>query len=169
MIVAMVIVSFFRAGGIFIIVMLSMTVTTIIFSITTYVKNVKQYKKDTKERDQRYREYLKDKTAELHRAIEEQRHALEYHYPDVKRLRDMAVNVDARIYEKTMYHHDFLHYRVGLVQVKTSFEILFSDEEFLQERDEFFDAARALRTHYANVDNVPVVTSLVNGPIDYIG
>ncbi|WP_172372769.1 type VII secretion protein EssC [Sporosarcina jiandibaonis] len=169
MIAAMILVSFFRANGIYILVMLSMTVVTVIYSITSYVKSVKQYRIDTKERDVKYREYLKTKTKELYSASEEQRHALNYHYPEIEKIRDMALNVDARTYEKTMFHHDFLTYRVGLGQVDSSFELDFSEEEFTLDKDELVDAARDLRSQYLRLVDVPIVTDLVNGPVGYIG
>ncbi|WP_210470765.1 type VII secretion protein EssC [Sporosarcina sp. 6E9] len=169
MIAAMILVSFFRANGIFILVMLSMTVVTVIYSIMAYVKSLKQYRIDTKERDVKYREYIKTKTKELYSASEEQRHALNYHYPKIEKIRDMALSVHARTYEKTMFHHDFLTYRVGLGQIDSSFELDFSDEEFTLEKDELVDAARDLRSQYLRLVDVPIVTDLVNGPVGYIG
>ncbi|WP_449354459.1 type VII secretion protein EssC [Virgibacillus natechei] len=169
MIAALVIVSIIQPRGIFIIVMLAMAVTTIIFAITSYVKSVKKYKADMKERDKTYREYLQRKTKELFHVTEEQRHALNYHYPNVEQIRQMTKYVDARTYEKTLFHHDFLNYRVGLGNVDLSFEIDFNEEEFDQEKDELVDAARELNSQYKEITNVPVVTSLVNGPVGYIG
>lgn len=169
MIAALVLITLVQPRGIYIIVMLAMTVTTIIFSITTYIKNVKKYKADMKRRDKTYREYLQRKTKELYLASEEQRHALEYHFPDVEQIRDMAIHVDARTYEKTMFHHDFLQFRTGLGKVDSSFDIEFNEEEFTQEKDELVDAARALLSQYQGITDVPVVTSLMNGPVGYIG
>lgn len=169
MIAAMVIVSFFRASGIYIIVMLAMTVTTIIYAIISYVKSVKKYRSDMKERDVEYRKYLKQKTKELHETSEEQRHALEYHYPNIEQLREMAVHVDSRIYEKTMFHHDFLTYRVGLGRESTSFDIEFNDEEFSLDKDVLLKLARELRDQYREIENVPIVTTLAEGPVGYIG
>ncbi len=169
MIAAMVIVSIFLRSGFYLIVMLSMTIVTVIFSITSYLKSLKQYRLDIKERDKSYREYLKQKTKELYEASNEQHHALTYHYPSVEQLRQMALNVDSRIYEKTMFHHDFLMYRAGLGRVDTSFEIEFNMEEFTLKKDELVEAARELRSQYLNLDDVPVVTSLAKGPVGYIG
>ncbi|ENH96305.1 hypothetical protein J416_11552 [Gracilibacillus halophilus YIM-C55.5] len=169
MIVALVIISLIQPRGIYIIVMLAMTVTTIIFSVMSYVKSVKKYNADMKHRDQTYREYLQRKTKELHHATEEQRHALEYHYPDIETIRQKVLGVNARIYEQTMYHHDFLYFRAGLGDVDTSFEIEFREEEFTQEEDELVDSARALRDQFQGLTNVPIVTSLTKGPVGYIG
>ncbi|WP_042221347.1 type VII secretion protein EssC [Oceanobacillus manasiensis] len=169
MIIALVAVSIFQPRGIFIIVMLAMTVTTIIFAITSYIKNVKKYKADMKHRDKTYHEYLERKTKELYFTTEEQRHALTYHYPDVEEIRYLVLDVNARIYEKTMYHHDYLHFRTGLGDVDTSFEIEFREEEFTQDKDELVDEAKALRSKFQGLSQVPVVTSLTKGPVGYIG
>lgn len=169
MIAALGLVSIFQPRGIFIVVMLAMTVTTIIISITTYIKNVKEYRQNMKKRTESYHEYLLDKTKELHEATEKQRHALEYHYPDVEEIYQLAKKVDARIYEKTMFHHDFLTFRVGLGTVDTSFEVEFNEEEFTEEKDELVQKARDLHSRYQKIEHVPVTTSLMKGPIGYIG
>lgn len=169
MIAALALVSIFQPRGIYIVVMLAMTVTTIILSVTSYIKNVKQYRIDTKERLKSYREYLRNKTKELFEASEEQQHALEYHYPSVVEIHAMATEVHARIYEKTMFHHDFLMYRVGLGDVDTSFEIEFNEEEFTQDKDELIKEAKELHNLFRQIKQVPITTSLMNGPVGYIG
>ncbi|MFL6561139.1 MAG: type VII secretion protein EssC, partial [Bacillus sp. (in: firmicutes)] len=169
MIAAMIMVSLFLSNGFYIIIMLAMTVTTVIFSITSYLKSLKQYRLSFKERDISYREYLKQKTQQLYQASEEQRYALYYHFPDVEQLRVMAMKVDPRIYEKTSLHHDFLMYRVGLGRVDSSFEVEFNIEEFTLDKDELVDAARNLRAQYLTLEDVPAATSLMNGPVGYIG
>ncbi|WP_424475014.1 type VII secretion protein EssC [Oceanobacillus kimchii] len=169
MIAALVIISLVQPRGIFIIAMLAVTVVTIIFSITSYVKSVKKYKADMKHREETYKKYLQRKTKELFEASEEQRHALHYHYPDVEIISEMVTNIEARIYEKTMYHHDFLNFRTGLGRVDSSFEIEFNEEEFTQDEDELVDAARDLLGQFNELRNVPVVTSLAKGPVGYIG
>lgn len=169
MIAALVIVSVIRPRGIFIIVMLSMTVTTVIFAITSYIKSVRKYKADMKHRDKTYREYLKRKMEELYHVNEEQRHALEYHYPNVEKIRQKVLQVDARVYEKTIFHHDFLDFRTGLGDVDNSFEIEFREEEFTQDQDDLVDEARKLLSQFQGLSDVPVVTSLMKGPVGYIG
>ncbi|ULT57356.1 type VII secretion protein EssC [Neobacillus drentensis] len=169
MIAAMVVVSIFQTNGFYIIAMLAMTITTVIFSITSYLKSLKHYRLNLKERDLGYQDYLKQKAHEFYQASEEQRHALNYHFPDASQIRDMARSVHSRIYEKTRFHHDFLMFRVGLGRVDSSFEIEFNLEEFTLEKDELVEAASSLRGQYLTLDDVPVVTSLMRGPVGYIG
>ncbi|WP_018664842.1 type VII secretion protein EssC [Heyndrickxia acidiproducens] len=169
MVAAFVVVSIFQRNGIYLIIMLSMTIVTVIFAITSYVKDLKKYRQDLKERDKSYRDYLKNKTHELYQASEEQRHALYYHYPDIEQIREMAIRTDPRIYEKTMFHHDFLMYRAGIGNVDSSFPIEFNLEEFTQDKDELIDEARKLWLQYLTLENVPLAVSLANGPVGYIG
>ncbi|MDA2272757.1 type VII secretion protein EssC [Bacillus thuringiensis] len=169
MIVVTVLLAIFMKYGMFIIASIAMTLVTIIVSVTSYIKNLKQYKVDIVERDKSYREYIKQKTKDLHAESEKQRHALHYHNPNVEVIRNMAVQVNPRIYEKTMLHHDFLTFSVGTGQANTSFEIQFNEEEFSQTKDELIDIARELRQRYLSLEDVPVVTDLMNGPVGYIG
>lgn len=169
MVTAFTVMSLFRPGGTYIFLMLAMTLTTVVFSTTSYFKNLKQYRTDMKQREEAYQDYLNRKTKELFRAAEEQRYALTYHYPDVEKIREMALEMNARIYEKTKYQHDFLYFRTGLGDVESAFEIEFTEEEFSQEKDELLDKARALRSQFEVITNVPIVTSLTNGPVGYIG
>ncbi len=169
MIAAFSLVTIFQPRGIYIIVMLAMTVTTVIMSIISYVKNVKKYRLDMKERVKSYKAYLQRKTAELHRATGEQRHARDYHFPDVKQIRDMATDVHARIFEKTMFHHDFLTYRVGLGDIAISFEIDFKEAEFTQDEDELIEEAEDLFQQFNRLSHVPITTTFMNGPVGYIG
>ncbi|EUJ23536.1 FtsK/SpoIIIE family DNA segregation ATPase [Listeria grandensis FSL F6-0971] len=169
MIAMSIVMMFLRPNPIFVLMTLGMTGATVIFSVTTYVKNRKKYKVDMKERDASYRRYLKDKTSELHAAAEEQAHSLHYHFPTVTEIRDMALSIDSRIYEKTMFHHDFLQYRVGTGEENTSFQVEFQEEEFTQDKDELVESAKGLKSQYYSVKDVPMGTDLMNGPVGYIG
>ncbi|GAA5417106.1 type VII secretion system protein EssC [Paraliobacillus ryukyuensis] len=169
MVAALIIISLIQPRGIYIIVMMAMTFTTITFAVTSYIKNLKQYKVDMKYREEIYQSYLNRKTKELYQATEEQRHALLYHYPDVDTIQEMVLDLNARIYEKTMYQHDFLHFRAGIGDVKTNFFIEFKEEEFTQDKDELTEGARNLRDQFEGISDVPIVTTLTNGPVGYIG
>lgn len=169
MIVITIILMIFQPRGLYILMSLGMTFITVGTSIVSYLKNRSQYKEDILNRDTTYNQYLKDRTTELHSLSLEQIHSLEYHYPNVTKIREMAVNIHSRIYEKTMFHHDFLMYRVGLGKEKTSFEIDFKEDEFSLEKDELIEMARTIRNNYHFIEDVPVVTNLMNGPVGYIG
>jgi DNA segregation ATPase FtsK/SpoIIIE, S-DNA-T family len=169
MILVTILIFLIRPFGFYIIASVAITLVTIVISITTYFGNAKEYKQAIAERDSSYRAYLKNKTMELYSTVEKQRNALLYHYPHIAEIRDMATTIHSRIYEKTRLHHDFLMYRVGMGNVDTSFEIQFNEEEFSQQKDELIEIARDLRTQFLSLQDVPITTSLMKGPVGYIG
>ena len=105
----------------------------------------------------------------MHEATEEQRHALEYHYPNVEEIYQLAKKVDARIYEKTMFHHDFLTFRVGLVQLIRVLKWNSMKRNLQKKKMNLVQKARDLHSRYKKIEHVPVTTSLMKGPIGYIG
>lgn len=169
MIAITLVVTIFQPRGIYILMTLGMTVMTVIMSMTTFIKNSKQYKIDTKARTTKYQAYLKAKTKELHEVSEKQSNALHYHYPTITEIKNKAIQIDSRIYEKTMLHHDFLTFRVGLGTEASSFKLDFKEEEFTEQKDELLDSARRLKSQYKRIENIPIATDLMNGPVGYIG
>lgn len=169
MVAITVVISIFQPRGLYIIMTIAMTAMTITMAIVNYIKSRKKYKEDSKQRLESYDLYLKRKTKELHETSEKQRHALTYHYPDVTELEKMALRVDSRIYEKTMFHHDFLTFRVGCGDESSSFSVEFQQEEFTQEKDELIEEAVKIKGQYLSINQVPVATDLMHGPVGYIG
>src|SRR5699024_2902961 len=53
--------------------------------------------------------------------------------------------------------------------IANSFEIEFREEEFTQEQDDLVDEARKLLSQFRGISDVPVVTSLMKGPVGYVG
>lgn len=169
MVAITVMISIFQPRGLYIIMTIAMSAVTITMAIINYIKSRKKYKIDSKQRVESYDLYLKRKTKELHETSEKQRHALTYHYPDATELEKMALRVDSRIYEKTMFHHDFLTFRVGRGDEASSFSVEFQQEEFSQEKDELVEEAVKIKGQYLSINEVPVATDLMHGPVGYIG
>ncbi len=149
--------------------MAAMSVTTIIFSITTYVKNRKTYKQDLKDRIDSYKRYVMDKSMELAELAEEQKKGQLYHYPSIHTLDKLSASYNHRIYEKTPLHFDFLHYRLGLGQVPTSYELLYSQTERSGQTDPLEAEGYQLYMQNRTIDQMPIVANLAHGPVGYIG
>jgi len=77
-----------------------MSVVTVIFSVTTYIKNRKQYKVDLRERIASYHRYLSDKAIELNELAQDQKQGQLYHYPAIETLDELSAHYNHRIYEK---------------------------------------------------------------------
>ena len=169
MMAAMLLVSIFRPTGIYIIVMLSMTIVTIIYAITSYIRNVKKYKQDMKERDVKFNAYLRGKSKELYEVQHEQNEALKYHYPKVPELIELLRNQSARMYEKTPFHNDFLYYRLGEGTIDASYPIKLNMEEFTLEEDPLMEKAIQIKQQYEQIEHAPIIADLMNGAVGYIG
>lgn len=169
MLAAMLLVSIFRPTGIYIIVMLSMTVVTVIYAITAYIRNVKKYKKDMENRDVKYNAYLLEKSKELYEVQEEQFKALGYHYPKILNLVELLRKHSARMYEKTPFHNDFLFYRLGKGTIDASYPIKLNVEEFTLEEDPLMEKAIQIEQQYNHIQDAPIIADLMNGAVGYIG
>ena len=168
MIVFTTIMYFMSAGGGMMFMMMGMSVITIFTSLHSYFSDKKDHKVKQVKKLQEYMKYLDGKYVELARYHDEQRDALLYHYPSTEKILDMARNVDRRIYEKTPHHFDFLSYRLGLGQVKPSFEIDYNDTELTQYNKKAGKKVQELLNHYRFLHQVPLHNE-INSPIGYIG
>jgi S-DNA-T family DNA segregation ATPase FtsK/SpoIIIE len=162
MLAVTVVMAFFRSNPIFVIGSAATTVVTIIFSITGYFKSRKDFDLSLVERKKNYERYLVTKSVELHQLIQEQKQGQLYHYPAVEQLLEMTKNYSPRIYEKTPLHFDFLYYRLGLGEVKASFDIDYSNKERGKETDEVEKEGYALYEKSLKVKDMPILANLVN-------
>lgn len=169
MIALTVIIFLVRPIGVYILLMLGMSTVTIIFGITTYFTEKKKYKEDVEKREKDYKKYLEEKATEINKAIKDQRFSLNFHYPTLPEIKDIVETKAPRIYEKTSHHHDYLHYKLGVANIKKSFKIDYHEEEFNQRRDELFDDAKRLYEFYGEVEQAPLINDLTHGPIAYVG
>ncbi|MGW7968871.1 type VII secretion protein EssC [Staphylococcus xylosus] len=158
-----------RPIGVYIFMMIGMSTVTIIFGITTYFTEKKKYKGEVEKRERDYKAYLSNKSTEINNAIKDQRFSLNFHYPTLSEIKDIVETKAPRIYEKTSHHHDFLHYKLGITNIKKSFEIDYKEDEFISRRDSLFDDAKELYEFYQDIERAPLVNDLNHGPIAYVG
>ncbi|MBM7690361.1 type VII secretion protein EssC [Enterococcus ureilyticus] len=161
--------AFFRPNGLFVLASAATTLITIIFSITNYFKTKKEHKQSLIDREVSYKKYLVDKSVELHQLNQEQKQGQLYHYPNVSELLEMTKTYSPRIYEKTALHFDFLFYRLGLGTLQSSSDITYSNKERGKETDDLEKSGYELYTKSLELEDMPIVANLVNGPVGYIG
>ncbi|MCE5044133.1 type VII secretion protein EssC [Staphylococcus chromogenes] len=169
MIALTVVIFLVRPIGIYIIMMIGMCLVTITFGITSYFSDRKRYKKEVKERETAYLKYLREKTSQIHKAMNQQRFSLNFHFPTLHEIQEIVETRAPRIYEKTVHHHDFLHYRLGIADIDKSFKIDYYEEEFNQRRDFLFDEAKKLNDFYQKLEQAPLINDLTHGPVAYVG
>lgn len=161
--------AFFKPNGLFVLASAATTLITIIFSITNYFKGKKEHKQSLIDRTVSYKKYLIDKSVELYQLNQEQKQGQLYHYPNISELLEMTKTYSPRIYEKTPLHFDFLFYRLGLGTLGSSSEITYSNKERGKETDELEKSGYELYMKSLELEDMPIIANLVNGPVGYIG
>lgn len=88
MIALTVVIFLVRPIGVYIIMMIGMSIVTVIFGITTYFSEKKKYKEEVEKREKDYKKYLSDKSSDINNAIKDQRFSLSIiqHYLKLKIL-----------------------------------------------------------------------------------
>ena len=158
---------FTRSGGMMF-MMMGMSVITIGTSIHTYFSDKKSHKELQEQKITEYMKYLETKYSQLADLRDEQVEALVYHFPDMSQILEMVEKTDRRIYEKTLYHFDFLSYRLGLGEIDSSFSIQYSNTELTKYNAAANQKIQELLSYYRVTKPVPITHTLTN-PTGYIG
>ncbi|WP_086348244.1 type VII secretion protein EssC [Candidatus Enterococcus clewellii] len=158
-----------RSNMLFVIASGTTTLMTLTFSTQSFFKNKKEHKQSLIDREIQYNEYLVDKAVELYQINEKQRQGQYYHYPCITELLEMGKTYSPRVYEKTALHFDFLYYRLGLGRVPSTSSIDYSNKERGKETDHIEELGYELYTKSLELDGMPILANLVNGPVGYIG
>lgn len=158
---------FTRSGGM-VFMMMGMSLITIGTSVHSYFSDKKIQKETQIQKVKDYMTYLDNKYAELASLREEQVASLSYHYPTTSTIMEMVSKTDRRIYEKTVYHFDFLSYRLGLGDIPASFQVDYSDTELTKYNAEAHQKVKDLLSYYQVTHNVPI-SNIIKSPIGYIG
>lgn len=168
MIVFTVVMYSMSAGGGMMFMMVGMSAITIMTSIHSYFSDRKNHKIKQAKKLEEYHSYLDGKYKELAQLRDEQCESLFYHYPSMQRILEMAKAVNRRIYEKTLYHFDFLSYRIGLGETQPSFSLKYRDAELTQYNEEVGRKVQELLQYYRYIHDVPLSHEMT-APIGYIG
>jgi len=156
--------------GIFMLISVVMFGTTLITSTVQYFKEKGNRKRRSEKRRRLYNEYLERKRKELQHLADEQRKILYYHFPSFERLKYLALQINERIWERTMESGDFLHVRIGRANVPSSFEVSVGSEDSAnREIDDLVESFQQMVDVYRTVKNVPLSIDLSSGSIGLVG
>lgn len=131
---------------------------TAAFSVSSYWTSKKETEKENKQQEENYQNYLVEKESELAKLAEKQKEALEYNYPSVSDLVSLIRSYRSRIYEKMPSHEDFLNVRLGIGDVKSSFNVDFSEREQTDEWEQF--VKKEIVEKYKHISQGPIIISL---------
>ncbi|RKQ33908.1 type VII secretion protein EssC [Oceanobacillus halophilus] len=170
MLIVMGVVALVRPRGIFILISVAMFGTTLVTSTFQYFKEKKMQRKRKEKRKRLYTRYLETKREELQELSEKQREILYYHFPSFERMKYLTGEISERIWERNRMSNDFLHFRVGRATVPSSYEVSVQRRDMSnQEMDDLLEKSQELVAHYKQVQNVPLIIDLSEGPMGMVG
>lgn len=155
--------------GIFVLMSAASTVMTLIFSVTGYWNNKKECREKNEIRKERYEEYLLRKRRELFELSDRERKAYRYNFPDITDMEKMIKHYSSRIYERNAEDDDFLEISLGKCTERSSFSVIYREEELKMEEDELGKEAKRLVEKFAFMDGKPVTVSLRNAHLGLVG
>lgn len=163
-------VAIIQPRGIFIIVSMVMFMMTLITSSVQYFKDRKRHKEREEKRVRVYRKYLEDKREELQSLADEQKFALDFHFPTFERMKYLTSEISDRIWERSLTSRDFLQFRLGTGSMPASYTVTLNSNDMAnRELDELIEKSQQLEKLYKEVKDVPIVVDFSVGPIGLIG
>ncbi|MFD0051707.1 type VII secretion protein EssC [Actinomycetes bacterium NPDC127524] len=170
MMIVMGVVAYIQPRGIFILISIVMFTTTIFTSTVQYIKDRKSRKKRESRRLRVYTRYLEQKREELHVLSKKQEDVLQYHFPSFERMKYMAGNISARIWERTADSGDFLHFRIGKATIPSSYTVTVGSNDMSnRDMDDLLEEAQELVSTYKYIKNVPLAIDLSHGSMGLVG
>ena len=117
-----------------------------------------------------YRKYLEDKREELQLLADQQKFALDFHFPPFERMKYLTVEISDRIWERSLTSRDFLQFRLGTGTMPASYTVTLNSNDMAnRELDELIEKSQLLESHYKEVKDVPIVADFAVGAIGLIG
>lgn len=170
MLIVMGVVAIIQPRGIFIIVSMVMFIMTMITSSVQYFKDRKRHKEREEKRVRVYRKYLEDKREELQSLADQQKFAVDFHFPSFERMKYLTAEISDRIWERAVTSRDFLQFRLGTGSVPASYTVTLNSNDMAnRELDDLIEKSQHLEKVYKEVRDVPIVADLSVGPIGLIG
>ena len=170
MLIVMALVAIFIPRGIFVIISITMFLTVLVTSTVQYFRDKKKHKRNAERRLRVYTAYLENMREELYELSEKQKKVLNYHFPAFEEMKQMTKDLSSRIWERTLESHDFLEFRLGTGNVKSSYEIKLSSGDIAnREIDDLLEQAQRMEKVYKEIPNAPITTKLSEGILGLTG
>ncbi|MFZ5989245.1 MAG: type VII secretion protein EssC, partial [Bacillota bacterium] len=134
---------------------------TTMVSIFNYTSQLKKFKKLEEARKEKYLDYIHKRRMELNYAREQQKNSLLSIHPPLEECIERVNNKDRRLWEKTLYHSDFLSLRIGTGIAPLNISIKIPRQELSMENDILKEEPLKLLNEFSKINNVPVCLPLL--------
>lgn len=154
--------------GLMMLMSVSATVMTTIFSVVKYFQDRKALKEKEARKKEVYGKYLLDKRKEIHSRWKKEEEAYSYNYPGLLEIESMVERYDSRIYERNTMDEDFLTFSIGHFSSKTAFTIEDKTGELSLETTEFSEEIKEIKRKFGSIDK-PQIVDLKRGHLGLVG
>ncbi|MCL2664643.1 MAG: type VII secretion protein EssC [Defluviitaleaceae bacterium] len=157
----------FISEPIFMIGAVAAATLSIIGSLINYNSQMRKYVKAKKNREKKYKQYIKNKENELMTAARQQADALKKNHPDPNGCVALLKNLSPNLWERTPSYGDFLLLRAGTGATKMSLRVAGAGrrEAGVMETDPLAGEPRALALKYDQILDVPVCIDLKSSQV----
>lgn len=139
-------------------------ITSLVIPALTQGLTEKDRKEYEKRREEKYREYLKEKELEIKNEISSEKKLLSDIYPDLNTMLLFPAE-KSRLWERRKFDDDFLSVRLGSGRIPMYAEKNYQTKKFDLEQDSLLDEMYELAGHQSYIHDAPIMMSLKS---DYI-
>lgn len=150
-------VSFLIGRGIYMVLSVSATGVTVVFSVVKYSYDKRERKEKNRIREKRYTEYIQNRQKELFKAYLYEWEEYQYRYPDITAICRMTKEYSGRIYERMSLDEDFLTAAVGRGTEKTSFQIVGKEQRWDDDEEALMKMGRKVMESFSKLDRPKAV------------
>jgi len=154
--------------GLYVLMSITGTGMTLVFSVTKYFSDKKESKLKRTQRRDAYWKYLLQKRNQIFHLYETEKEAYAYNYPDCQKIEEMILNSSERIYERNFQDDDFLTVSLGTSYGNCSFGVNLEQDEIPDKVDELEQQAMELKNEYSKIEK-PVVVDLKRAHLGLVG
>ncbi len=154
--------------GLMMLMSISATVMTTIFTVVKYFQDRKALKEKDAKKKEVYGAYLLKKRKEIYSQWKKEEETYHYNYPTLVEIADMVERYDSRIYERTGMDEDFLTFSVGHFSAQAAFSIEDKIGELSLETTEFGEEIKDIKRKYGLIDR-PQIIDLKKSHLGLVG
>ncbi len=152
--------SMYGGGGGYMIMYGVMYGMTAAMSIIMFIVGRKDIKKKTKERIENYNEYIKRKDVQILEERKNEKVISEKMNILPGSMVDQILSFDARLFEKSPEHDDFLDVPIGRGTIDAINQVEYRESEFYETEDQLMHYPKELSEKYEKIKDMPVVLHL---------
>jgi len=154
--------------GIYMLMSISATAMTAIFSVVKYIQDRKEQKETEAKKKELYTAYLLEKRKEIYGQWKKEEEAYRYNYPQLSEIADMVEGYHNRIYERNSMDEDFLTFSVGHFVGKPAFTIEDKTKELELETNAYLEEEKRIKRKFGSIDK-PQIVDLKKAHLGLVG